>query len=204
MQITKANLNWRGPLTPITRKIERIICHHPAGGTLQSNHRFHRDTRGWTGLGYSYWIELNGTIYEVRGRNIGAHSGARWNEISYGICFEGNFETQLMTDAQLASGVWLCAKLCREENLTARDIVGHGTRFGGTSNTLCPGKNFRMAELKAGTEEALKPEPAPKPAAGKFYRVQVGAFRDRVNAQRLVQQLKEKGFEAFIREEVER
>ena len=42
--------------------------------------------------------------------------------------------------------------------------------------------------------QALKPQPAPKPAVGKIYRVQVGAFRDRVNAQRLVQHLKDKGF----------
>ena len=201
MEIQPSNLNWRARLTPITRKIERIICHHPAGGTMQSNHNHHRNVLGWNGLGYSYWIEPNGTIYEVRGRNIGAHSGASWNGISYGLCFEGNFETQLMTNAQLASGIWLCARLCRQEGLDARAIVGHGTRFGGTSNTLCPGKNFRMAELRAGTEEALKPQPAPKPVVGKIYRVQVGAFRDRVNAVRLVQQLKDKGFSGFIWED---
>jgi N-acetylmuramoyl-L-alanine amidase len=127
---------------------------------MRSNHNYHRDTLGWNGLGYNYWIEPNGTIYEVRGRNIGAHSGASWNGISYGICFQGNFETQLMTDEQLASGIWLCARLCRMEGLGAGEIVGHGKRFGGTSNTLCPGKNFRMAELRTGTEEALKPQPA--------------------------------------------
>jgi N-acetylmuramoyl-L-alanine amidase len=45
------------------------------------------------------------------------------------------------------------------------------------------------------------PQSLSQPATGKLYRVQVGAFRNRDNAERLVQQLKEKGFDAFIREE---
>ncbi len=42
--------------------------------------------------------------------------------------------------------------------------------------------------------------PSSQPETGKLYRVQVGAFRNRDNAERLVRQLKEKGFDAFIRE----
>ena len=42
--------------------------------------------------------------------------------------------------------------------------------------------------------------PSSHPETGKLYRIQVGAFRNRDNAERLVRQLKEKGFDAFIRE----
>ena len=154
MKIQANNLNWRGPLTPIKGKIEKIICHHPAStGTMEANHIYHRNTLGWNGLGYDFWIEYTGVIYEVRGRNVGAHSGANWNARSYGPCWRGNFETQKMTDEQLASGIWLLAKLCREEGLTVNDIVGH--RDVATRGTLCPGKNFRMDELKEGVVRLL-------------------------------------------------
>jgi N-acetylmuramoyl-L-alanine amidase len=44
-----------------------------------------------------------------------------------------------------------------------------------------------------------KQAPAPQPApSDKLYRVQVGAFRDRNNAETLLQQLKAKGFDGFI------
>lgn len=157
MEILKPNVKWRGNLTPISRKITRLIQHHMAhtSWTVEQVHNYHRDGNGWLGIGYSYWIGFDGKIYEGRGRNIGAHAGANWNGISYGIGYQGNFETQQMTDAQLVSGAWLNAKLIREEGLTVDAIVGHGTRFGGTSSSLCPGKNFRMVELKAEAEKIL-------------------------------------------------
>lgn len=156
MQILPSNLNWRAPLTPITRPIEKIICHHPASrGTMEANHDFHRNTRGWNGLGYDFWIDFDGTIYEVRGRNVGAHSGANWNGRSYGPCFRGNLHEHEMTDEQLESGIWLITKLCREEGLTTNEIVGHRD----VSATVCPGKNFRMKELRAGVDKALRNSP---------------------------------------------
>lgn len=153
MEITQAKLNWRGPLTPITQKIEKIICHHPAStGTMEANHRFHRETRGWNGLGYSYWVDYDGSIFEVRGRNVGAHSGSNWNDRSYGICFRGNFEVEQMRDQQVEAGAWLCAKLLREESLSMDDIVGHNK----VAATLCPGRNFRMRELKERAAKLLE------------------------------------------------
>lgn len=151
-------------MTPIRGKIEKIICHHPAStGTMEANHNYHRNTLGWNGLGYDYWIDYDGTIYEVRGRNVGAHSGRSWNGKSYGPCFRGNFENQKMTDAQLKSGIWLCAMLCRMEGLTEKDIIGHKD----VSRTACPGKNFRMKELKAGVTKLLT-------SAGVTYTVKKG------------------------------
>lgn len=44
----------------------------------------------------------------------------------------------------------------------------------------------------------VKKELAKAPAAQKLYRVQVGAFSSRQNAERLLQQLKAKGFDGFI------
>ena len=48
------------------------------------------------------------------------------------------------------------------------------------------------------TEPATEPE---QPATDKLYRVQVGAFAIRANAEKMVQRLKEAGFDGFIRHE---
>ena len=49
--------------------------------------------------------------------------------------------------------------------------------------------------------EPVEPAPEPeKPATDKLYRVQVGAFAVRENAERMLQRLKDAGFEGYIRE----
>ena len=56
----------------------------------------------------------------------------------------------------------------------------------------------------AAQQPAAKPKPAeqPKPAAttDKLYRVQVGAFAVRANAEKMLRRLKDAGFEGYIRE----
>ena len=49
-------------------------------------------------------------------------------------------------------------------------------------------------------KEQLKPVEPEKPATDKLYRVQVGAFAVRENAERMLRRLRDAGFEGFIRE----
>ena len=49
--------------------------------------------------------------------------------------------------------------------------------------------------------EPVEPTPGPEqPATDKLYRVQVGAFANRENAEKMLQRLKDAGFEGYIRE----
>ena len=48
--------------------------------------------------------------------------------------------------------------------------------------------------------EQPKPAQPAKAAEGKLYRVQVGAFASRANAEKMLQRLKDAGFEGYIRE----
>lgn len=61
----------------------------------------------------------------------------------------------------------------------------------------------RVNELlnsKEETEQPVEPAPEPEqPAADKLYRVQVGAFANRENAERMLAKLKVAGFEGYIR-----
>jgi hypothetical protein len=159
------DLKWRAPLSPMTEPVVKLVQHHMAQPQwdIYGVHNYHltrtytKDdgtTEYWSGIGYNYWIGFDGTIYEGRGRMLGAHAGAAWNHRTLGVGYQGDFETQAMTDAQLLSGAWLNAILLVEDNLSVNDIIGHGD----ISTSLCPGQNFRMAELKSEILKLLPPE----------------------------------------------
>lgn len=153
--IRRSALAWRYPLEPFTEPVVKLVQHHMAHSTwnIFDVHKFHL-TRTytkddgtldfWTGLGYNYWISVDGTIYEGRGRMQGGHAGPAWNVKSLGIGYQGDFQTQDMTEAQLKSGAWLNAILIVEDQLRITDVIGHRD----IGKTTCPGHNFRMRELK--------------------------------------------------------
>lgn len=190
-------LIFRNALVPLKR-VEKIVLHHMAHKTagIHDIHAFHRNrtfvnssgkTAYWSGIGYNYWIAFDGTIYEARGLHEGAHTQG-WNDKSIGIGFQGNFEEQKMTNEQLWAGVELCSKILNDYSLHKKDMVGHNE----LTATLCPGKYFRMKELKtqllSSSENTV------------LYTVQVGTFKIRNNATNLKRQLVELGYkDAFIR-----
>lgn len=49
--------------------------------------------------------------------------------------------------------------------------------------------------------EPVEPAQPEQPATDKLYRVQVGAFANRENAEKMLQRLKDAGFDAFIRKD---
>jgi hypothetical protein len=112
---------------------------------IQDVHNYHRNGNGWAGIGYNWWISFDGNIYEGRGWNQGAHASG-YNATSLGIGYQGDFTKQTMPDAQLKAGIELNNWLMAQLGLSTSAIVGHNQ----VGNTACPGKNFRMSELKNG------------------------------------------------------
>lgn len=190
MRVIQATLEWGGKLTPLKpEEVKYIIVHHAAvkEASPEAIHRNHIG-RGWAGIGYNEYIRKDGTVYICRGDNVGAHT-AGWNDKAYGICCEGNYEAeQEMPEAQFKALIERVKyNQARFPNL--KGIAQH-KQFAATA---CPGKNFPWDKLMAALKE---------PEEKKIYRVQVGAFKNRENAEKMVQLLKEKGFAALIREEV--
>jgi hypothetical protein len=194
MKIEKVNLAFRNALTPI-KKVDKLVLHHPAHKTwgIVDIHNFHKNTKKWSGIGYNYFITFDGRILEGRGKNIGAHC-ENYNSNTLGICFQGNFDEQHMTDAQVKAGGWLIAQLVREYGITLNDVVGHRD----LAKTACPGKNFRMADVKNAALEHINPNVKKEAKSDKLYRVQVGAFSDKANAGKLAAELKKKGYSALV------
>lgn len=126
-----------------TRKsTARIILHHAAAKICDAAtiHRWHRQ-KGWSGIGYHFVVRKNGTIERGRPESkTGAHASGH-NYDSIGICFEGNFETETMSRAQLHAGQELIAYL--KEKYKIRKIQCHRE----VGNTSCPGRHFPLAQI---------------------------------------------------------
>lgn len=154
MEIIKKQLKWRNgataptPILPKT-KIDSIALHHMAHPTwtFDEVHAFHRDTRGWQGIAYGWWVDFKGNVYEGRGFAQNAGVKDQGSHI-IDIGFQGNYEPGKvayqgsMPDAQFNAGVeliqWLKPQL---PNLR----VIHGHKY--FSPTTCPGQNFPLVEM---------------------------------------------------------
>lgn len=146
MQIKETGFSWNGRLTERNRT-ERIILHHRAGnGDVVSIHSEHI-RQGYTGIGYHFYIRKDGSIYRGRPQNtMGAHC-IGYNSSSVGICFEGNFETELMYDVQRKAGTELIEYI--KKIYPNAKVYAHRE----LCQTLCPGKNFPLSEIKSDISE---------------------------------------------------
>jgi hypothetical protein len=178
-KIIEPAYKWNGTLKKRS-KTEYLILHHSAAnGSAEDIHRYHVSL-GWTGIGYHYYIRKDGSIYRGRPENVeGAHT-VGYNDKSIGVCFEGNFEVEQMSDAQYSAGLDL-----------VKDILTRypGVEIGGHRDydtTACPGKNFPLEKM---VKEAM---------TAAIYRVQVGAFTVKDNADKLAKELTAKGYKAIV------
>ena len=176
MRIVSPEWKWAAALAP-AGETEYIVVHHAAAeGPAEAVHAAHLG-RGWSGIGYHFYVRLDGTVYAGRPLGtIGAHT-AGYNSRSVGVCFEGNFELRTMPTEQLAAGRELLAYL-RGLYPKAR-VVRHKD----LDATACPGKNFPFEAMTGGA----------------LYRVQAGAFTDRARAERYAERLRAAGFsDAYV------
>jgi N-acetylmuramoyl-L-alanine amidase len=137
----------------------------------------------------------------------GWHAGGKANDthIGFEICEDGLTDPKYF-NAVYREAVKLCVYLCKQFGLTEKDIICHseGAKLGIASNHSDVmhwfprhGKNmdtFRADVAKKLTQETATP--APKP--GTLYRVQVGAYSKRANADAQAARLKAKGYDTYI------
>jgi len=148
--INDAKLKFKGDLTKRSRTTA-ILLHHMAGiGDIHDIHREHLK-KGWSGCGYNFFVRLDGSVWLGRGWDaIGAHAGLEsgYNGKSIGICFEGNYQTDLtaMPAAQYNAGVELI-KMALQMFPSISEIKGHKEVYA----TACPGQYFPLAKFKAVT-----------------------------------------------------
>lgn len=163
MNIINPKLSWARPLQKRSCT-KYLIFHHAAGnGTVEAVHKGHL-ARGWCGIAYNYYIRKDGTIYIGRPEDtVGGHT-TNYNYYSIGICFEGNFEKDVMSDAQKQAGI----ELVRDIRTRYPDIeLQPHNHFAATA---CPGSHFPFDEITSNQEETVaiqQPEEDPVSAWAK-------------------------------------
>lgn len=153
MDIIETNWNWKKPLG--TRaSTEYIALHHAAAVKCSAADvdRWHKEN-GWSGIGYHYFVRKDGSIYRGRPRSaLGAQVQGK-NNISLGICAEGDYDReQTMPAAQKSAIKALLRELKRI--YPSAEIVGHGE----IGESDCPGKYYPLAEMKNSYMEEIDME----------------------------------------------
>lgn len=150
INIVEIKYKWSEPIDEIN-KPKYIVYHHTAikNITAEEIDQLHKN-KGWNGIGYHYYIRKNGTVYSGRKENYeGAHVKG-WNKETIGICLEGNFEEEYLSNEQAEALVKLSIYLCCKYDIT--DIIPH-KKLGAT---LCPGKNFPLDDIKNSVIDSVK------------------------------------------------
>lgn len=159
------------PAIPYTkrRKTDMIVLHHAAGETgVQAMHKYHISKRGYRGIAYNIFIDLDGKAYWGRGieyvgggvQDSGVTAGI--NQRCVAIVCNGNFEQRTMPDAQKEALLRVIGDLLAYYPAITK-IAGH-KEVAAPGHTVCPGKNFPLAEAKL-VKAPTKPPAASKPPA---------------------------------------
>ena len=144
MKIIEKTFEWRTGLSK-RKSTEVIILHHADADkcTIKDIHSWHLD-RGWTGVGYHFFVRKDGSIYRGRPEDVvGAHTSGN-NSNSIGICFEGKYMTQTMPEAQIEAGKELVSYLKNKYGITK---VKRHKDFMATD---CPGDKFPFDKIANG------------------------------------------------------
>jgi N-acetylmuramoyl-L-alanine amidase len=135
----------------------------------------------------------------------GWHAGGEANNshIGFEIC-EDNLSDAAYFNAIYKEATELCAHLCKLYNLTEKDIIGHyeGYQKKIASNHGDPKHWFSRHGKSMDTfrTDVKKLLTAPAPTTKKLYRVQVGAYSVKSNADAMLARVKAAGFtDAFIK-----
>jgi len=122
------------------RELRRIVIHHSASDNpkhddIEVIRKWHVDERGWSDVGYHYFIKSNGDLQYGRPLwKVGSHCrGANMDSI--GICLHGD---KIFSREQYAELAQLCWQIQVLTEIT--DIKGHSF-YDKKNKPNCPGFN---------------------------------------------------------------
>ena len=145
MNIIEKTYKWNGKLSN-RKSTNRIILHHAESKSCTADdiHSWHL-ANGWAGIGYHFFVRKDGSIYRGRPENVvGSHAKGS-NSDSIGICFEGSYMTETMSQAQINAGRELVTYLKNKYGISK--VQKHKD----VCSTNCPGSNFPFDAIVNGT-----------------------------------------------------
>ena len=179
-------------------EINRQVCVHAFLDDKEIWQYLPWNHRGWHAGGAANNTHIGFEICEPAGHSF---QGSRM--VGYDVK-----KNEAYFRAAWKNAVALCVFLCNEYGLTEKDIIGHaeGHRQGIASNHADPDHWFpqhgeSMDSFRAAVKTALEGDEKPSPSSlQKLYRVQIGAYSVKANAEAQLARAKKAGFsDAFIR-----
>ena len=142
----------KGRLQPLNlQRVKGIAIHHMAHATadVKTVESWHIN-QGYNAIGYNYWIGFDGTIYEGRGLNVGAHTLGH-NDTTIGIGFQGDYSKAVeMPVEQFNAGIDIIAYV-KSKVPSIVKIGGHKDFMA----TACPGRYFPLDEMISGKKREV-------------------------------------------------
>ena len=192
--------------SPRTEKIDRITIHHAAAkASLKALGNLFADSKRQASANYG--IDSEGRIAcFVEEEDRAWTSGSRENDmraITIEVANCGGAPDWPISDKAYSALLDLCEDICRRRgfrlNFTG-DKNGSLTMHKYFQPTACPGPwlEAKFPEIAREVNRRLDGE------KDVFYRVQLGAFNDKANAERLLKKLQEQGYKDAFIVEVER
>lgn len=154
-----------------TRQLSRIagiVVHHTTGPVTSSGTappaiaRYHVDNLGWPGIGYHFFIDVDGKIYQTNHLETVSYHAGNPNTATIGIVLRGDFTSVQPTAAQKASLVDLLRYLRNQKEFEITQIAGHG-QYPGATPSSCPGKTWPQWLPQAIEASAIGGTPVPQP-----------------------------------------
>jgi hypothetical protein len=121
--------------------IKTLVIHHSAVPPTVGPQRiasYHVKSLDWPAMGYHYVVSDDGIVYQGNALTTVSFHAARVNPRGAGICFLGNFGTEVPPPAQLQAGAHLIAWLMQELDLELDMVKGHQEYMA----TACPGNQW--------------------------------------------------------------
>lgn len=183
------------PRTNGTRSLKSIthIARHHSGtdtGDFEAFWNYWHNDKGWGTGGYAEIILRDGSVQICYDPEEITNGVKNHNATTYHICVVGNGS---FTAAQERTWEERALFNLKRFKLPVSKVLGH-KEFKGAS-TACPGVDMGVVRNRL---IYLQSKNEVKPVAKKLYRVIVGSFADKENAEARVIALKKAGFESFI------
>ena len=205
-----------------TGKISKITIHHMAGNlSVEACANVFQDTSRQASSNYGVGTDGRIGLYVDESRRAWTSSN-RDNDnvaVTIEVANDGGAPDWHVSDKALESTIALCVDICQRNGIPALNFTGDKsgnlTMHKWFANTLCPGKYLESKfpyiaqevnrRLSVGAKEnATTNTPKEETAVsggsvGALYRVQVGAYSNRANAEKQLEKIKAAGFdEAYI------
>lgn len=130
--------------------ITRMTIHHSAValpdnrgivGRLQQHQRFHQDDKGWVDIAYHAAVDRNGNIFQLRETAIAGDTATDYDTTGHFLVLcEGNFDEEIVSEAQLAGAALACAWATRQFGISVDTLASHREVAPATE---CPGRSLQ-------------------------------------------------------------